>query len=312
VTELATGQRRIAEVVVDPTTQNLKTLANAITAVGNLQAVADPQTRTLRIFAQPGYTFDFAGRLPSSPNVNITGTTVPTVGGQFTGGYNDTFTFEFLGSGTVGVTPGLQVRVKNGNGDTLATVNVGQGYSPGDEIDVLDGINFRLASGTANAGDSFDIRVTGQPDTAGVLAALGVNTFFAGSNASNVRVNPEVAADVDRLAASKSGQPADGANLRALAGLRGSLLLDSNTRTFRQFYAAIVGDVGTQVRQLDQQQTGQQVLTESLLAQQQSISGVDTNEELVQLLQFQKSFQLAATYISVVNETLEDLVRIAQ
>ena len=50
-----------------------------------------------------------------------------------------------------------------------------------------------------------------------------------------------------------------------------------------------------------------QVVTQRLVSQQQSVSGVDANEELVKLMQFQRSFQAAAKYVSVVDQTLADL-----
>jgi flagellar hook-associated protein 1 FlgK len=72
----------------------------------------------------------------------------------------------------------------------------------------------------------------------------------------------------------------------------------------------MVGDVGQQVQALDQRQTNQSSLSQSLAAQQQSVSGVDPNEELVSMLQFQRAFQLASRYINAVNESLAELYRI--
>ena len=58
---------------------------------------------------------------------------------------------------------------------------------------------------------------------------------------------------------------------------------------------------------LGNQQQAQQALGQQLQAQQQSIAGVDPNEELIQMLNFQRSFQAAARYLSAVNDTLNDL-----
>jgi flagellar hook-associated protein 1 FlgK len=58
------------------------------------------------------------------------------------------------------------------------------------------------------------------------------------------------------------------------------------------------------------QQTTQQSVDQSLKAQQQAISGVDPNEELVKLLQYQRGFQMSSKFISVVNDTLTSLLSI--
>ena len=89
-------------------------------------------------------------------------------------------------------------------------------------------------------------------------------------------------------------------------------MLDNGTQTFTQNFDNLVGNVATQVRQLTTQQTSQQALGKNLQAQQQSISGVDPNEELVNLLNYQRPFQIASEYISVVRVTLESLTQIVQ
>jgi flagellar hook-associated protein FlgK len=280
VTDLATGQRTMHDVSIDPQTQSLSDVAAAISAVANIQAIADAQTGTLRIFAANGFAFDFAGRLEPSPDTaGISGSTSPTIGGAYFGAKNDTYTFEFLGSGTIGVTPDLTLEVRNSAGAVVASLNVGQGYEPGSALMVADGVSISLASGTANAGDTFLERVIAESDTAGILTALGLNTFFTGHDASDIRVRGELVTNPGLLAASATGQPGDGSILRRMAAVRDLPVLENSTRTLSQAYVAMVGDVGQQVQALDQRQTNQSSLSQSLAAQQQSVSGVDPNEE---------------------------------
>jgi flagellar hook-associated protein FlgK len=311
VTELATGVRTLHEVAIDPETQSLADVAAAISSVGNVQAIADAQTGTLRIFAAAGYAFDFAGRLEPSPDTSgITGATVPAIGGAYTGGTNDEFTFRVIGSGTIGVTPNLILEVKNSAGSIVASLDVGQGYEPGAALLAADGVTVQLSAGSANDGDTFSAKVIANADTAGILPALGLNSFFTGSDANDIRVREELIADPVLLAASGTGQPGDGSVLRRMAAVRDLAVLGSSTQTLSQAYAAMVGDVGQQVQALDQRETNQSSLSQSLAAQQQSISGVDPNEELVKMVEFQRAFQLASRYINAVNESMADLLRI--
>jgi flagellar hook-associated protein 1 FlgK len=87
-------------------------------------------------------------------------------------------------------------------------------------------------------------------------------------------------------------------------------VLAGGTQTLTQAFDNIVGGVATQVQALTAQQTGQQALGKELQTQQQNVSGVDTNEELVNLMNFQRSFQYASEYISSVNTTLQSLLQI--
>jgi flagellar hook-associated protein 1 FlgK len=313
VTNQATGQRTLTPVNINPATQSLNDVATALSAVPNIQAVADPQSGTLQILAKPGYTFDFAGRLPSSPNTSgYTGTATPQVGGQYTGANNDTYTFKVVGSGTVGVTANLSLAVTNSAGNSIATVNVGQGYSPGTPLTVANGITVQLASGTVNNGDTFSTPVIAQPDSGGILTSLGLGTFFTGSTAADIAVQPAVLNNPGQLAASRNGDSGDNSNLMRLAALQTQPVLANGTQTLTQGYDAIVGNVATQVHSLTTQQTSQQALGQQLQTQQQSFSGVDTNEELVHLMSFQQQFQTASEYIGAVNSTLQSLLLIVQ
>ncbi len=221
VTNLATGARTLHKVAIDPATQSLADVATALSAVPNVQAVVDSQTGTLHIVAQPGYGFDFSGNLSSSPDTQaITGTTVATVDGQYTGTANDTLSYTFSGAGTIGVTPNLMLQIHNGAGTLLGSVNVGQGYAAGSDLTTALGVRVKLATGTVNAGDSFTVNAVANPDTANLLPALGLNTFFVGSGAGGLQVNPNLLNDPGQLGLSASGQPGDGTNLTKLLALQ--------------------------------------------------------------------------------------------
>jgi flagellar hook-associated protein 1 FlgK len=308
VTDLATGQRTLHEIAIDPATQSLQDVAAAINTVANVQAVIDPQTRTLTIVANTGHAFDFAARLPTAPqNVAVTGTAAPQIGGVYTGAANDNYTFSVVGSGTVGVTPNLVLEARNSGGQVIATWNIGQGYEPGANLAPVNGVQVRLSAGTVNNGDSFGTRVIAEPDTANLLGALGLNTLFQGG-VGTLAVRSDLRADPSRLSASRTGLPADGANLARLARLRDRPLL--NGATFNEYSATLAADVGGRINDLDQRQLAAETLGRNLEAERQNVSGVDPNEELLRMVQFQRAFQYSARFLDIVDETLDDLLRL--
>ncbi len=313
LTNQATGQRTLTQVALDPATQSLQQIATAITTAtgGQLQATVNTTSRTLQFQAQAGYTFDFAGRPPTSPAfTGFAGTTTPQLGGAYTGAANDAYTFQIAGGGgTVGVTPNLTLQVFDSANNLVASLNVGQGYTPGTALNVANGVTVQLSAGTFTSG-SFTYPVVSQPDTTGLLTALGVNTAFTGSTASDLAVNSALAADPGLLSSSRTGQPGDSSNLQQLSALRDQATLAGGTQTFEQYYAGLVGTVGGQAQQLQQQQSAQQALATQLTAQRQAISGVDPNQEMVNMLLYQRQYQYAAHYISTVNTTLDALLNI--
>ena len=318
VTQLANGQRTLSHIAINPATQNIQDVAAAITTgtAGLLQATVDPQNHTIQIAAQAGYGFDFSGRLPSAVTpVSVAGgtTATPTVGGAYTGSANDIYSFQVVGSGPnqqVGVASNLNLEVRNGANQLLGSFNIGQGYEPGAALPTVNGVAVTVPSGVVNPGDTYSVDVTGNPDSANILTALGVNTLFHGDTAGGLGVRSDLLTNPERLSASLTGQPGDSTNLSRLTALRNAPTLASGTQNLRQFYDGLVGDVGIQVQSLDQNQTAKQTLGAQLDAQRQSVSGVDPNEELVILLQFQRAFQSSAKYLGVVNETLNSLFQI--
>ena len=192
----------------------------------------------------------------------------------------------------------------------VATLNVGQGYQASQPLNVANGVTVTLAAGTVAAGDSFATPVVGNPDSGGILTALGLNTLFSGDNAASIAVNSYIASDPSRLATSRTGQPGDTSNLQRFTALADSQVLNNGTQTFTQYANLMVSDIGTDVQSLTQQQSTNQTLTTSITNQQQSVSGVDTNEELASVLQYQQMFAMAGKYITAVNDTLSQLLSI--
>ena len=312
VTNTATGQRTLNTVNIDPAKHSLTDVAGEFSAVPNLQAFVNSQFGTLSIMSAPGFTFDFRGGVQSPQTTMFSAgtTTTPTVAGTFNGNINDRFHFAFSGDGTVGVTPGLKVQVTDQAGDTVASLDIGQGYEVGQPLAVAEGVTLSLASGTVATGDSFDSDVIGQPDSSGLLNALGLNAFFTGRDAATMTISRDLLSNPERLATSRSGQPGDTTNLQRLVALRDAPVMRNQTTTMTDDFIQTVADVGTDVRNLTDLHETNQLLSNRLEEQLQSVSGVDPNEEMVNLLKYQRMFQIASKYLNLVNSTYDELLSI--
>ncbi len=312
MTNSTTGERTMTEVAIDPASQSLSDVANALSAsVPNLSAFVNSQVGTLSLIAAPGYKFDFTGGIDPQIATSFSAgtTTTATPSGTFTGTTNDSYKVTFLGTGTIGVTPGLQARVTDLAGDAVATLDIGQGYEAGQPLSLVHGAKITLTPGTVAIGNSFTTKVAGQPDSAGILTALGLNTFFSGDDAATMRVNDDLLADPDRLATSRSGLVGDSSNLQRMISLRDGQSINGQS-TFTESFNQTLGEIGSDVSFLKQLDETNQLLTGRISDEIQSVSGVDPNEEMVQVLKYQRMFQMAAKYINTVNQTLDELLRL--
>lgn len=305
----ATGLRTLHEIEIDPDVDTLRTVADKISQIPDIQAVVDSQRGSISIVAEGGYRFDFSGLPQNRPDTSaLSGTSVPSVSGVYEGDQNQSYSFRFTGSGQVGVTDGLQIELRDASGRIVETLNIGAGYSPGSELEFGNGLKVQLASGTVVAGESFAVDAVAHADQTGFLVALGLNTFFTGDNAHTLQVNADLVADSDRLATSLTGQPGDSVNLTRLISRRDRTLDSLDNRSAQSFTYDLTAAVGSDVLSLDQARESLDIVGANLEAQQASISGVDPDEEVAQMLVYQRSYEAAARYLSTINQTTQELM----
>jgi flagellar hook-associated protein 1 FlgK len=160
------------------------------------------------------------------------------------------------------------------------------------------------------AATSADQQVAFAKDTSGVLAALGINTFFTGSDALSISVNNAVVQDPSTFAASSGGVGADTNIAQQLAQFQELPLASQNGATMAGLYNQMASDVTQSSNAAKSVSDSAATFAASLEGQQQSISGVNIDEETVNLLQYQRNFQASAKFISTLNELLNDLVQL--
>lgn len=159
----------------------------------------------------------------------------------------------------------------------------------------------------AASGSRFDF-TSANADTAGLLPALGIGGLFSGGAAADIKVPSEFQSNPALLAASKSGAAGDATNLESIVALRDVAAVSG--RTFASEFADQAATVGLDVSQLADLETAQNSLVSGLAAQEQSVVGVDLNEEMVHLLDAQRMIQSASKYLSVVNDAMQSVMSI--
>ncbi|MCH8913392.1 MAG: flagellar hook-associated protein FlgK [Planctomycetes bacterium] len=168
---------------------------------------------------------------------------------------------------------------------------------------------------TADAGFAITFGHDGaaaRDDTSNVLAALGINTLFQGINASDIAVNDVIAARPELLAASAVNINGDGANMGLLADAGNNNVAELNNVTVFNFYNQTLGEMGVQTASAAARLDGAAATSEALQQQRASISGVNLDEEAVDLLRYQRAFQGAARFTSIIDRLIAELLSIAR
>jgi flagellar hook-associated protein 1 FlgK len=311
VTDAGTGTATRTAIPIDASIDSLTTIAAAITAIPGLSAsVSDSR---LHIQADPGYEFDFLPCvLPSPTTSDFTGTTsapMVSVSGIYTGTQNQTFTFTVSGTGSVG-NGTLQIAVTDGGGNSVTTLNVGSGYAAGDTLDLGNGIKIALSIGDLADGNTFEVDAFANTETSGVLAAIGINTFFSGRNATDIAVCSEITNSPGRIAAALGGEMTDNTNALRMENLRNQAMGSLNSMTPNEFYHRLITDIGQHISIQQIRQDSIEAVVQNLANQESEISGVDINDEAAQMLVFEQMFNAMAKYLNAVQTSLSIIMEL--
>ncbi|MGC6486670.1 MAG: flagellar hook-associated protein FlgK [Planctomycetota bacterium] len=236
------------------------------------------------------------------------------VEGTYDGSDNQQFTFVPETSGTIGVSDELRVRVLDQDGQLVTTLDVGSQYQPGEPLSLGNGVQVAFGSGelSSESGQAFALDALADSDTSDVLVATGMNAFFLGASAADMRVNEDLQGNPDRLAAGTGPASGDAGNLMRLVGLRDRDLASLDANTIEDFYADLVGDLGFDTAAARGALDAQAQLLGQLEADRESVSGVNIDEEMVDLLKYQQSYEAAARFISVAQEMTEVLINLGR
>ncbi|HGJ5859094.1 MAG TPA: flagellar hook-associated protein FlgK [Arsenophonus nasoniae] len=166
---------------------------------------------------------------------------------------------------------------------TAATANHGTKLT-------FDGMEIEIAPTSApQAGDKFIIKSVDE-----VISGLSV----AITNPAGI------------AAASQAGTgQADNTNIKNLLALQDKKLVNG-TSTLSKAYTAVAGDVASKANQAKADFTAQSVITKSYLQKQQSVSGVNLDEEYLEMSRMQEFYMSNAKVIQTANSLFETLMRI--
>jgi flagellar hook-associated protein 1 FlgK len=109
------------------------------------------------------------------------------------------------------------------------------------------------------------------------------------------------------------GGPGDGDTALLISQLRDKSVMQSDlfgksTQTINQFYSGMLGRLGVERNEAAAGFDTRVYALEQLKTRQKEIMGVDLNEEMVSLIQYQHTYQASARYLTTINTMLDTLL----
>jgi flagellar hook-associated protein 1 FlgK len=155
----------------------------------------------------------------------------------------------------------------------------------------------------------------GVPDPASPYAAGAPVTYSPGAAMSFNGITVTISgtpSNGDRFTVEKNnGGVSDGSNALLLGALQNKKTMGNGSASFNDAYAQLVSSVGNKARQIQIAGTAQTSLTTQIRSAQQSVSGVNQDEETANLLMFQQMYQANAKVIQTASTMFDAVLGIS-
>ncbi len=212
-------------------------------------------------------------------------------------------TVSLAASAAKNVTAGSPVYYDESASEQIVPAGIASGEIGGN-LEALKEIDARIADL-----DNFAKTMAGAVNTLH-KAASGVDffTFEGTESALSLSVNEDILEDESLVAtgASAASPAGDGSRALEIAKLRDKEM--ANGATLKGSYSDIVTKVGISTEQAANMVSNQEAVMAQLTNRRESVSGVSIDEEVTNLIKFQRSFEANSRVISALSEMLDTLI----
>jgi flagellar hook-associated protein 1 FlgK len=177
-------------------------------------------------------------------------------------------------------------------------------------IDARDGALATLRGGLDTMASTLITQVNGIYQNGYDLNGNSGADFFTGSDAGDIGVNSALLTDPSQVQTADTNSTGDNTVALALAQLGSQSLTALNNQTFSGACSLDVENFGDALSNANDQVTNYNSVNTMLLNQRDSVSGVSLEEEMANLITYQKAYETSAQIISTVNQMLTTVVNL--
>ena len=138
---------------------------------------------------------------------------------------------------------------------------------------------------------------------------MGFNSFFETlKGAADLRISPRILEDPNAISTGPDLIPGDNQVALAIDKLQNQPTMRDEPVTFGEYYISILGDIGLKVQRNQVEKAQQDNMVQQFREIRSSISAVNMDEELADMIQHQKAYEASARYVSTVDEMMQTLI----
>ncbi len=167
----------------------------------------------------------------------------------------------------------------------------------GDYLERLDNIGETIMN-EVNAVHSANYTLEDPPQT-------GVD-FFSGYSGGMLQINEDIIDDPNKIAISSDGNPENNEGALSIASLVDEEVIEG--QSIESYYAMLVTDIANGRKNSEDEADNYELVVQQFQAQRSEESAVNVDEEMVNVLNFQRSYDAAAKLIKIADEMLQTLI----
>lgn len=235
-------------------------------------------------------------------NINVTydkgGSAIISIGGTFAADRNESINFEAK-------TINGKLQISSSGSNVNANLSGGSLYALTDMYsNVIPGYQTTLDSFVNQLMTSVNT-VHKQGYTLDTPPQNGVN-FFSGYSSGILSINSDILSDPQKIAVSKDGTAANGDLAISISDIANQKVI--NGTTLGDYYTSLVSKIGSDKSSADKNTSSFQAIVQQLQQQKASVSGVSVDEEMTNIIKYQRAYTASAKLIKVADDMLQTLL----
>jgi len=146
-------------------------------------------------------------------------------------------------------------------------------------------------------------------DQSSLAQVLGLNSFFDTlKGAEDIQLSGHILENTNNISTGKDLIPGDNRIALEIAKLQTRPTMRDETMTFDEYYNGVLTGMGLKIQRNNTEQAQQESMVKQFKEIRSSISSVNMDEELTDMMQYQKAYEASARFINTVDKMMETVI----
>jgi len=147
-------------------------------------------------------------------------------------------------------------------------------------------------------------------DQSSIAQVLGLNSFFDTlKGAEDIQLSEHIRENTNNISTGKDLIPGDNRVALEIVKLQTRPTMRDETMTFDEYYNGVLTGMGLKIQRNKTEQTQQESMLRQFKEIRSSISSVNMDEELTDMMQYQKAYEASARFINTVDRMMETVIK---